>query len=70
MPGYEVTDFRKDDLVLIECKLTRYRTKDAENKIWTQRAQMGLLAISLLHKGVERPLVEDGPSKEVDDICI
>ncbi|KAG6382099.1 hypothetical protein JVT61DRAFT_742 [Boletus reticuloceps] len=49
MPGYLVTDLKKNDLVLIEGRFTKYRTKDEENKWSLQRVQMELDAISLLH---------------------
>lgn len=70
MPGYEVTDLQKEDLVLIECKLTRYRTKNNDNANLTQRAQMELLAISLLHKKLDGEPAEEESESEIKDICI
>lgn len=49
MPVLPVSEIKKDDLVLVETKITRYHTKDADNKWSLQRVQMELLAISLLH---------------------
>lgn len=70
MEYYNVLDLEKDDLILIECKLTRYRTKEADNKTWLQRTQMELLAISLLHKRVERAGTTEHEDRDVGDLCI
>ncbi|KAF8447507.1 hypothetical protein L210DRAFT_850004, partial [Boletus edulis BED1] len=48
MPHIAATELQKNDLVLLEGKITRYRTQD-EDKKWTLlRVQMELLAVSLL----------------------
>lgn len=49
MPTYPISDIKKDDLVLMESKITRYRIKGMDNKWSHQRVQMELLAVSLLH---------------------
>ncbi|KAF8125574.1 hypothetical protein EV363DRAFT_1117507, partial [Boletus edulis] len=49
MPEYPVTDLKKNDLVLMEGRITKYHAKDRENKWTLQRVQMELAAISLLH---------------------
>ena len=48
MPPYSALDLKKDDLVLLESNITRYRVKDTDNKWSSQRVQMEMLAISLL----------------------
>ncbi|KAF8133834.1 hypothetical protein EV363DRAFT_1295276 [Boletus edulis] len=48
MPHITATELQKNDLVLLEGKITRYRTQD-EDKKWTLlHVQMELLAVSLL----------------------
>ncbi|KAG6376681.1 hypothetical protein JVT61DRAFT_1690 [Boletus reticuloceps] len=46
---YPVTDLKKNDLALMEGKITKYRSKDSDNKWSLQRVQMELTAILLLH---------------------
>ncbi|KAI6153570.1 hypothetical protein BKA82DRAFT_3952396, partial [Pisolithus tinctorius] len=50
MEKYDPTDLSKRDLLLLECRIIRYRQKD-NNGRWTLfRAQFELQAIHLLHK--------------------
>ncbi|KAF8426459.1 hypothetical protein L210DRAFT_3312358, partial [Boletus edulis BED1] len=46
---YPVAELKKSDLVLMESKITKYRTKDADSKWALQRVQTELRAVSLLH---------------------
>ncbi|KAF8439782.1 hypothetical protein L210DRAFT_867482 [Boletus edulis BED1] len=49
MESYPITEIKKDDLVLLETKMTRYPVKNSDNKWGDYRTQMELLAVSLLH---------------------
>ncbi|KAG6378305.1 hypothetical protein JVT61DRAFT_14025 [Boletus reticuloceps] len=64
MPDYLVTDLKKNDLVLIEGKVTKYRAKDEHNKWSLQHVQMELAAISLLHSND----YQHGPASNAHDI--
>ncbi|KAH7918545.1 hypothetical protein BV22DRAFT_1051663 [Leucogyrophana mollusca] len=59
MKSYPVTDLKARDLVLMEAKFTRYRTKDQSGQ-WNSRAQLEMEAISLLHSADYSEGGEDG----------
>lgn len=70
MNPLHVMDIKKNNLVLLEAKLIRYRTKDADNKWSGQHSQFELLAVSLLNSTPET-LEEDKESyQDIEDIYI
>ncbi|KAG9312346.1 hypothetical protein JVU11DRAFT_7664 [Chiua virens] len=49
MPRYSVHNLKKDDLVLLETKISHYQLKDQDHKWSSLRPQMDILAISILY---------------------
>lgn len=65
MAKYPITLIKKNDLVVVETKVTRYHTKDADNKWSNQRVQMELLAVSLLHYAQSPGAAEQRKPQEI-----
>ncbi|KAG6375993.1 hypothetical protein JVT61DRAFT_2876 [Boletus reticuloceps] len=71
MELHSIADIKKNDLVVLETKLLKYRTKDEHNKWTVQRMQMELVTIYLLNSADEHhqmPVVE--PMHEINDLEI
>lgn len=58
------------DVVLLEVKITHYRTKDKSDTKWGQRAQLEMLAISLLHRPAHTEKTEDADESDINDLRI
>ena len=66
MPYYSVTDLKKNDLVLLETKLTKYRVQGTDKTKWNhQCVQFEMLAISLLYSADELAMGKSAQSKEI-----
>ncbi|KIK74841.1 hypothetical protein PAXRUDRAFT_788621 [Paxillus rubicundulus Ve08.2h10] len=67
MAYYNPIDLKTRDLVLIETRITRYKSKDNDNKWTVQRAQLELLAINLLYSAPATQDGEESRSANIDE---
>jgi hypothetical protein len=64
MAAYSVEGIKKNDLILMESKITRYQTRNTENKWGNQCTQMELITLLLLHsadpsEGADKEATQD-----------
>lgn len=66
MPYYSVTNLKKNDLVLLETKLTKYHVQGTDKMKWNhQYVQFEMLVISLLYSADELAMGKSAQSKEI-----
>lgn len=71
MPNYSVMDFKKNDLVLLETKLSKYCVQGNDKSKWNhQHVQFEILAISVLYSANAHSMGGPTHMKEIVGPCI